>query len=185
MKVKFKIILILSIIFVSFGNTGSEDEIIWDRNNKLSWDNFNGIPPKDSLNFDALTYYGYKYSLKTINNLLISFNSYLFFRKNKSWVRIKTPSLLNHEQGHFDIAEVYMRKFRKEVYTNMDKIKSISDCDKIFNESTFKLDSMQRIYDIQTDYSRNQGGQQKWNDSIKVWLDRYKEYADTVIYFSK
>jgi hypothetical protein len=67
----------------------------------------------------------------------------------------------------------------------MDKIKSISDCDKIFKESTFKLDSMQRIYDIQTDYSRNQGGQQKWNDSIKVWLDRYKEYADTVIYFSK
>jgi hypothetical protein len=185
MKVKFKIILILSIIFVSFEHNGSGDKIIWDPGNKLSWDDFNGIPPNDSLDIGALIYYGYDYSLEMNNRKPISFKSNLFFRKNRSWVRIKTPAGLIHEQGHFDIAEVYMRKFRKEVYTNMDKIKSISDCDKIFKESTFKLDSMQRIYDIQTDYSRNQGGQQKWNDSIKVWLDRYKEYADTVIYFSK
>jgi len=157
MKTNYQIISVLSIIFVLFVITGSEDEIIWDSKNKLSWDDFNGIPPKDSLNFDALTYYGYEYSLKTINNLPISFNSDLFFRKNKSWVRIKTPLLLNHEQGHFDIAEIYY-------------------------ESTFDLDSIQNEYDIETDYSRNKVGQQRWNDSIAVWLDRYKEYADSVIY---
>jgi len=172
-------------IFAFAGYNGSEDEIIWDRNNKLSWDNFNGIPPKDSLNFDALTYYGYKYSLKTINNLPISFNSYLFFRKNKSWVRIKTPLLLNHEQGHFDIAEIYLRKFRKEIFYNANNIHSLKDCDEIYYRSTIELDSLQYIYDIETNYSRNSDGQQRWDDSIKVWLDRYKEYADTVLYFNQ
>jgi len=184
MKVKFKIILILSIIFVSFGNTGSEDKIIWDRNNKLSWDDFNGIPPNDSLDIGALTYYGFDYSLlTTYNRKPISFTSNLYFRKNRSWVRIKIPTGLIHEQGHFDLAAIYLRKFRKEVFYNANNIHSLKDCDEIYYRSTIELDSLQYIYDIETNYSRNQVGQKRWNDSIAVWLDRYKEYADSVIYF--
>ena len=35
------------------------------------------------------------------------------FDKNSSWGRVKTDYILSHEQGHFDIAEIYTRKLCK------------------------------------------------------------------------
>lgn len=59
------------------------------------------------------------YKDKTYNRLLIKIDA--TFDPSKSWKHpSKTKNLkINHEQGHFDIAELYARKLRKEFKENV------------------------------------------------------------------
>ena len=181
----FIMLFVIGIVLVSFIQDNVSKELIWEIDNKLEWENFKGIPPEDSIYIGALTYYGFKYSMSFNNNIPLEFNSNLYFIENKSWVRVQTDTLLIHEQGHFDLAAVYLIKLRRKIYMEKENIFSISDCDNIYVGLIKELDSIQHFYDIETDFSLNLTGQERWNDSIRIWLDRYEEYSDTVIYFNQ
>ncbi len=96
----------------------NDDFIIWDKNRKLSWDNFLGeIDPQ--INHAAQTklqlsfFYDYDVNERKTRTRAIIKEPKLevCFNKKESWIKkddltneIQSQKLLNHEQGHFDLA---------------------------------------------------------------------------------
>jgi hypothetical protein len=54
------------------------------------------------------------YTFKSEKGKLI-FEPFAFFIRSKSWIKENNMAVLNHEQGHFDIAEIYVRKLKQAV----------------------------------------------------------------------
>lgn len=42
-------------------------------------------------------------------------SAYAVMNPQKSWIGVQDSDVLNHEQGHFDITEIYARRFQKEI----------------------------------------------------------------------
>jgi predicted secreted Zn-dependent protease len=104
----------------------------------------------------------------------------LFFVPNKSWVKSEYKSdfeLLKHEQLHFDISELYARKFREQLskmsFTENVKIE-ISD---LYEKITKKKIELQNEYDIETDHSVNILKQKQWGQKILIELQKRASYA--------
>lgn len=89
--------------------------------------------------------------------------------------------LLKHEQGHFDLNEIYTRKmfqqfrnfkftgdFRNEIYTIMQAENS-------------ELKRVQQIYEKETAYGTNKPGQAAWSDKIAAELASVPSYKGQAI----
>lgn len=184
---RFKHITALFGIVVLFGfstqneKTTLSDYIPWSANYKLRWEDFQGSP-------DTVKFKGFKAvtwtQLKSKANLLedrIEYEISCNFIRNESWHIHSSLDLLIHEQGHFDIAEVYARKLRKALSQHISK--SITETNR-FIDSTFKYygkakNELTDVYEKETDYSRNKKGQEKWNLKIKKMLEETKAYSNT------
>jgi molecular chaperone DnaK (HSP70) len=122
---KVLIALILSICFrdvlSQHSNTKSSIDscIYWQENRRLAFEDFKGSQDTTFL------VYGYPAngaaSTKIETTFLVDENGRITvivlnkFLKEKSWIMNRKPSVLSHEQGHFDISEIYARKIRKAV----------------------------------------------------------------------
>ena len=80
----------------------------------LTRDDFKAARQKSISYPSALSDTGFKYQLVCSNGML-DIDVAAFFSPNGSWVKPdgKTPELLRHEQGHFDMAELYALRLRK------------------------------------------------------------------------
>jgi hypothetical protein len=92
----------------------SEPDLTWTQHPTLTWDDFKGHPPKNATYPSAVSDAGFKYQLVCRNGML-DVDPTAFFSPSGSWVKPneKTAELLKHEQGHFDMAELYGLKSRK------------------------------------------------------------------------
>src|SRR5215831_5043036 len=155
--------------------------IAWSPERKLSWDDFKSTPDPNSPNA-ALTNtainieFGYDKSGLT-------WSIRCSFDKTLSWVRIKNDAVLAHEQGHFDIAEIYARKLNKALKEYHFNGKTVAnDVNNIYNNMMAAHHDAQEAYDKETDYSRNNDKQQeslkKIAEDLKN-LDKYKNYGKT------
>lgn len=155
--------------------------ILWKKNSKLNWDNFKGKP-------DTITYRGH-HAVTTVRVPFESLELYddsvvielpCYFVVDKSWVIAATPSLLTHEQGHFDIAEIIARKMRKELANYIDTDGEASTkfyqwvSDKYYDSEN---DALNKAYDKETDFSRNLEGQKRWNAKIAQMLKELEVYS--------
>lgn len=155
---------------------------IWRKNMDLVWKDFKGIPNYKS-GYGAVTAYGITFSKNFVEDSLeIKIQTY--FIENKSWVNksMATDDLLTHEKGHFNLAELYARKLRKEL---LSQKLSISNCDKITNEiykNYFKLlDAEQDNYDRETNHSKEEEKQKDWNAKIEKGLEDLEPYSRITI----
>lgn len=160
----------------------SDELILWKSNIKLSWDDFQGTPDQNS-EFDAMTSVNIKYKFDIKENE-INTNVNCFFSKNLSWTKEKSSSLLNHEQLHFDIAELITRKMRKELLNHVSK--SIETTQIFLNEMKEKyfyksLDSVSSQYDFETNFSKNEIKQKEWGLKIMKQLNALEKYASTKV----
>jgi hypothetical protein len=98
------------------GQAQSLSGFAWPQHPRLAWDDFQGRPPKSASYPSAVSDTGFKYQLVCRNGML-DIDGAAFFSPSGSWVKPdrKTPELLRHEQGHFDMAEVYALKLRKAI----------------------------------------------------------------------
>ena len=81
---------------------------------------------------------------------------------------------MQHEQGHFDITELYARKLDdaiREYSFNPKKFKT--DLDQIYKEIMEEKEEVQNQYDLDTDFSRNPEKQSEWLKKIQRELTRY------------
>ena len=94
----------------------SASDLKWQQHPKLSWGDFRGQPPEHVAFPSALSNTGFKFQLMCGGGML-DVDAYAFFSSGGSWVKPgqKTAELLKHEQGHFDMAEVYALRLRKAV----------------------------------------------------------------------
>ena len=104
-----------------------------------------------------------------------------FFIKSKSWAKSKNNDiLLIHEQGHFDIAELFARKLRKAFAEYKFNYKTVGkDIDNLFLLNKQERAKMDALYDKETKHSQDKQQQILWNKRIKTELNKLKKYASS------
>ena len=172
MAVFQKLILITLFALPLFSKAQDEDFVEWSPAKRLTWDDYLAKPSSSS---DAAaitsTALGLEYHVR--NNAL-TYKITCKFSKTRSWGKYKTDYILEHEQGHFDITEIFARKLEnalREYDFNPKKFKS--DLDQIYREIMEKKEELQNQYDVETDYSRNKEKQAEWLKKIQRELLRY------------
>lgn len=161
-----------------FSMAQSEEELIkWSDSRKLQWKDYLSEPDNNS---DAAastsTRIGFEYHIRD-NNLTYTLSCN--FSKTKSWGRHKNAYILSHEQGHFDIAEIFTRKLAKALSEYKFKTSSYkNDLKKIYTDTMQDKEKFQQRYDNETDYSRNDEKQKEWLKKIKEDLSDLREFAD-------
>jgi len=112
------IITFAFLVWTNYCPAQDYDVIPWSSSKQLSWKDFKGEPTNERA--AAITASGITYRFSTTDtndNLEIDFKVITHFYPNKSWYN---PSLVNaeileHEQRHFDISEIFARKMRKRL----------------------------------------------------------------------
>lgn len=179
---KYILISFLLFLFSFHKKQQLESEyILWSKDRKLRWDDFQGVPVMQDVDkgHDAATFSLIHVELNTYkDSFAISVSSR--FIKSKSWKLTQTKFILNHEQRHFDMTEVYSRMFKKEIYCTNYCEMNIEEVNKFLINLTAKyteaLDSNGNLYDNEISYINNFEIQARWDakiDSMLVNLDAY------------
>ncbi|MCT4629705.1 DUF922 domain-containing protein [Winogradskyella sp.] len=174
--------LIITLLFLCFGTSANNEETLtWNNTRKLTWEDFKASPNPNS-DAVALTASGitFGYSLKTSGKRIVDFSASVeaHFYPNKSWYLTDRADdyILAHEQLHFDITELYVRKFRQQLdrlVVNQNIKKQMGQIHIAINEA---LDKTQKTYDKQTNHSINVEAQEYWNNYVKEELNKLDEY---------
>lgn len=170
-------IVILAFPLALRAQSPKEELINWQAGRKLTWNDYYGKPdPASDAAASTATYLGIEYSFSNNN---FNYKITCSFSKNKSWVRYKNDFVLSHEQGHFDITELFARKLNKamsEYHFNRNTYRK--DLDKIYQDILDEKDNMQDQYDHETNFSRNKEKQIEWLKKIEKMLGELKEFAN-------
>lgn len=160
-----------------------EKKIEWSEKRRLVWDDFKKAPPANlPSNVAALTNCGFgfnsSYSYSTRKMYFDVWNEFLCF---DSWVKNgigKSESVLRHEQGHFDLCEIYTRLLRKRLLERNMPLESVSSMSKaIFNETYQEFQNRQTLYDNETNHGLDAMGQAVWFKMIDKELLALNVYA--------
>ena len=161
-----------------------EKEIIpWNDTIKLTWDNFKGKPKEwGNKAITCSTIYS-KYESSDIPDLKINVRA--CFIKKESWKKDKCPSdyHLNHEQKHFDIAEIYARKLRRLLADTVFKSKMVAkkEIPKIIRNNNKSFNEFQELYDKETNHSINKEQQVLWDAKIENELTVLRNYTNNIV----
>lgn len=158
--------------------------IYWSDDYDLVWTDFEEIPERYS-EHAAFSVVGYE-SKFNMNNQRYQANIRTYFSKNESWSKSWVSVLLLHEQGHFDLAELYARKFRKRVFNAMEMEDiSVSKFLQMNDEAMAQLEKAQSEYDKATNYSMDYRAQLQWAEQIKEQLKELEAFAKPEIIVSR
>jgi hypothetical protein len=191
LKLQIRIISWVDLIFISLLFTqchkyknprrDTSKYIQWQKNINLNWTDFKGIRPWGDPHA-AGSYLWFDIDNKEIQDS-IEIHLTTFIIPDSSWFN---PAKINnrvliHERRHFDLGEVFNRKFRKYL-TNWNG-KSFEDFDAYFSLGNFKQEAqaLQSKYDSETNHSLNILQQEAWNHKIDSLLEDYKNFSDPVI----
>ncbi len=101
-------------------------------------------------------------------------------RCNYSWTTTKSPYVLKHEQYHFNIAELFARKLRKQIVELKIKIPS-STFYYTYNEQLNNCLDFHAKYDSVTEHSIKKAQQLLWQKNIDAELAALEEYKNPII----
>ncbi|MGZ5287443.1 MAG: DUF922 domain-containing protein [Flavisolibacter sp.] len=108
----------------------------------------------------------------------LSYDITCHFSKTKSWGLMKTDYILAHEQGHFDITEIFARKLNEALQNyEFNKRTFKNDISEIYQSIVRQKEEFQKMYDGETDHSRRRKTQYDWLEKIHVLLDETEHYA--------
>jgi len=155
---------------------GQANLIDWTPSRKLSWEDFKAAPDPSSTNA-ALTSssinveFGY-------DDEELQYTINCRFDKTKSWVRVRNATILQHEQGHFDIAELHARKFNQALKAYRFSAKTVNaDVNRIYDSVIALQHIFQNEYDKETDFSRDKEKQAIWLKKIAEQLQETRPYG--------
>ncbi|HLK30912.1 MAG TPA: DUF922 domain-containing protein, partial [Puia sp.] len=168
----------LLIMFLSSFTVPNSSLIDWSADRRLTWSDFKSSPDSNSPNA-ALTATNIKFDFSYSSDKGFQYHISCQFDKNKSWGRVKTDYILSHEQGHFDIAEIYARKLYKAFKEyNPDIEKANKEVNKIYEKVMHELTETQKQYDHETNFSINKEKQMEWLKKINEDLKSLQAYSD-------
>ncbi len=109
-------IVIAVLTVMAAGGQSPPRVLTWAQHQALSWDDFKGRARRTTGEPSAVTDTGFRVQLECREGAL-DIRVEVEFYSNSSWVKParKSPELLRHEQGHFDITELYARRMRKAI----------------------------------------------------------------------
>ncbi|MEP6700667.1 MAG: DUF922 domain-containing protein [Bacteroidota bacterium] len=179
MKHSLKYILLgfLLVPSVFFAQTKGEELLPWSASRQLTWADYKAAPNTESdAAASTTTYLSIDYNIGSKN---FSYKIRSLFSKTRSWGLHQTDYILRHEQGHFDIAEVFARKlFKKMNEYKFNRKTYKKDLKKIYDEVTTEKEETQNLYDEETNHSIKRRKQGEWLKKISAMLEEYKDYAN-------
>lgn len=174
---KLLLIFIFSLVFFPLNTT---EKIVWQENQKLTWEDFRGKPIR-SANFVASTNSGisFQYSY-SINNgkIKVDYSVESFFNPESSWFLPEKVDahILGHEQAHFDISEIHARMLRKNLAAKKFSTKIKSEIEGIYQKVEQSRRAMQTKFDAETDHSRNKEKEAFWQKYIAQQLAEHEAW---------
>jgi hypothetical protein len=170
-----KTILIAFLFLIPCLLSAQEDVIKWTPK-KLTWNDYLAKPAEtDDAAAITSTALGIEYRVK--DNVL-TYKITCLFSKTKSWGRHKSEYILSHEQGHFDITEIFARKLAKAIDEYEFHSKTFrADLDSIYQRVMKNKEDFQQRYDQETDYSRDKKLQAEWLEKIAKELEGLEEWS--------
>jgi hypothetical protein len=153
----------------------------WSEHLPLQWTDFNGVPTEGTT-VVAVTASGisFGFSTKMTETQLVDYTAFVdaHFYPDKSWyIKERTNQvILNHERLHFDITELYTRKFKQRIAQAKFDLRINAQMERIHNAINDELRQMQQKYDTETDHSQNVDKQKEWQQYIKIELEKLAYY---------
>ena len=141
----------------------------WIEHSRLSWSDFRGDAKNSDGESAAATNCGIGFKTNFGEPGKPAIIVYNTFYVNKSWVRAdaKIPSILDHEQGHFDLCEVYTRKLRAQmanVDMNLPDVKY--ELMRVYSDVCNAYEMRQQAYELATNHGTDIARQKLWDDEI-------------------
>ncbi|MBQ0735726.1 DUF922 domain-containing protein [Aquimarina celericrescens] len=175
-----KYFTIVLFLFVA-NNNGYVGKFSYAERSELDWSDFRGRPEMSS-NFDASVNTGITYQWaygKDKGDIELNYQVDSFCYPSLSWVKRGQMSkpLLLHEQLHFDISELHARIMRKRLKEYKAGQNIRRDLNKMYKLVERMRINMQERYDEETDHSRNEVNQKKWEKKIKTLMWYYRDYT--------
>ncbi len=153
-----------------------EKEIEWNADRKLTWDDFKA-PQKNGIDtaVAAQSYCGFSFNTNRFSLIKkVKIHVTNVFTTNLSWVNPVVKNnmeILMHEQGHFDISEIYARVLKKSIAESKLKVVNFN---KIANEIFKKVYAQylirQQLYESETEHGFNHQKQIEWLNLINKEL---------------
>jgi hypothetical protein len=162
---------------VNVNATRVADTIYWQQSRKLTWDDFRGRPERSGETV-ALTSSGIGMVFRSgADGVAHAKVTCTFFCKN-SWVKDigRNDTVLQHEQLHFDITELYARKLRQTIDELPETKVQWPTLQKIYTDINRDCNERQNNYDHETNHGIIQPIQESWNDLIAKELSELKQY---------
>jgi len=187
------VIFLLGLFASPRGAAGAEG-IEWRSDRPLSWDDFEGAVPRDAdavrvastASSLAWSYaYEIEWSQRGCMYSIVKLESVARFLPDRSWVRPghRTDEILEHEQGHFDIAQIYNEQFKA---ATRDLIGSAMQCNgqserkaaraveseiaqlvgSTYEEVWSQYQLRQETYDSETRHGIDREAQSRWTRTI-------------------
>jgi hypothetical protein len=181
----------LSSISTLATTAGDLSHVNWDQAAPITWSLFQGTPPADAPNHrepaNIIMTLSWHASFSVSSNAgtwiaqVTSITVTNTMSTTLSWVinERATESILNHEQLHFDLSEVYRRKLECELlridsYSSATQQGAVdmlnASLHQIANAILQEAEEMQALYDSQTSGSLNSAEQARWQNLISNWL---------------
>jgi hypothetical protein len=146
-----------------------ETKFEWSSDRKLTWEDYKGSPsPAQDTNIAATT--SCRFGLLAGPSVEVT-NEFICHQSSVRQGQQK-PTLLAHEQLHFDLCEVYARKLRKELAANtsVDPREVFIGMYKLYKET-------QWLYDDETNHGLEPQAQKLWKNKIEKGLEEFAGYA--------
>jgi hypothetical protein len=169
---------------------GSVPGIPWNAATPLTWDLFRATPPADAVNrteaaaIHMTIRWHASYSVTSNGGswtgLVESVTVTNTMAPSLSWVVLGKADdrILQHEQAHFDLNEVYRRRLetllpciQAQSATKEGAIDALhAALHRRANEILLQLQAAQAGYDVETGHGNNPAGQARWEAQIATWL---------------
>lgn len=167
-----------------------ENKVRWEEGRTVTKDDFkskvnlsdNGFKSRGSISIN------FTYKIKQIADDSLILDIYSFFTPEESYMdklffdyddffAESCLRALNHEQRHFDIAEIYSRKFKASIPNEIsENYSNVLDSLYIMQYDSFCLTT--KKYDIETEHGSNDSMQVVWNKTIDSILNKYSGYKN-------
>ncbi len=160
-----------------------EKEITWTVGRQLVPEDFKAErSPLPASGLGAVSDCGISFSSTAANAFAkVRFSVLAVFTTGRSWIHpehVQNKELLNHEQKHFDLCELYARKLYKELQDAGLTAATMQQANNIFKTVYNEYHERQYKYDSETEHGTNLEEQAKWDEIISEELNMLTDYAD-------
>lgn len=149
--------------------------IPWRADRKLTWDDFQAAADAhEPLHAMTATTIAVKSNCR--DNVL-RFTVLSQFAPHESWTKNRASAeLLQHEQMHFDLTEVYARRLRQQLSKLNGRCSDRPGFQKVVNRVFAEWKKEQNRYDAETRHGLDEAQQIRWTERIDSLLHTLEDY---------
>lgn len=169
-------------LFMLVTSVTAQDTIYWNKHRPLKWEDFKGIPVMNEKESAQATTgvaleFQFRETLNT-NSWEYRYNVHSYFLPALSWYKPNEINyyLLEHEQTHFNISELFARKLKKELSELVPSESLGEDAECIYNKLQKDHAVLQNKYDKESNHSLNINRELEWQKSIQDSLKIYNDW---------